>query len=253
MTKRLQSTCLESDIEIALVDKGFFRSPNLPRSEWNAVPENLKPIVRRLLPLIDEEKARWEGDKLIVPNAVASQFPESIASALGLPSPAPVFVDISFIGTIAKDPCVQVDWKDTNYQTIAPQRTGLLIKWGNRIGRLQGPLHALIDAIDRFNDVAFDALSLRVERWNEVSTALATVNPNVDNVDGYTKSLTVFQAGSFALDVRGVGDRIDDFMPVLMHRGKAKSLEDNAPTLDLDVPPGAQEPLVARFNQFERI
>jgi hypothetical protein len=69
--------------------------------------------------------------------------------------------------------------------------------------------------------------------------------------DVSTRSLTVFQAGSFALDVNEVRAGID-FKPVLMSRARAPSLEDDAPAEDLDgtdatIPPEGTVNEVTRY------
>ncbi|MET1046372.1 MAG: DEAD/DEAH box helicase, partial [Hyphomicrobium sp.] len=49
--------------------------------------------------------------------------------------------------------------------------------------------------------------------------------------DDYLRSLTIYQAGSFALDTRETVDG-PDFVPILMSRRKGASLDDNAPAED---------------------
>jgi hypothetical protein len=51
--------------------------------------------------------------------------------------------------------------------------------------------------------------------------------------DGFLETFTLYQAGSFALDVRETSDGVD-FTPILMGRNMAVSLEDNAPAVDVD-------------------
>ncbi|WP_204302542.1 hypothetical protein, partial [Klebsiella pneumoniae] len=51
--------------------------------------------------------------------------------------------------------------------------------------------------------------------------------------DEYLSSLTIYQAGSFALDTRETVNG-PDFVPILMSRHKGASLDDNAPAEDDD-------------------
>ena len=74
-------------------------------------------------------------------------------------------------------------------------------------------------------------ISRRVECWGAVKEALSRVAPEAVHADEYTKNLTVFQAGSFALDVTESFKGID-FKPTLMSRAMAHSLDDNAPGVD---------------------
>ena len=250
MTKRFQSKCYSDRVEIVLLNSGVISSKQATRGEWNSVSDPLKLAVRKLLALVDEGKAEWNGDILGASNSAVAEFSNSLAVSIGLPGPAEVFADISFHGTIGDpDPFVRVAWQDTSYQQISPKRTGILLEWGSRKGRLQGPLFDLVEGIDRLNAVAKGEIGNRIERWTDVTRALGRVNPDIVTADEYTKSLTVFQAGSFALDVKSRLDQIDDFVPILMSRTKARSLEDNAPTEDIGPPGGDQEPSDAMVDE----
>jgi SNF2 family DNA or RNA helicase len=237
MSKTFATTCHPDFIEVGLVDKPLLgRAKPVARSEWNSASGGLRPAALRLLALASDGSAEWRGDALCIPNEVACEFPGVLADAIGLPPPAPVMVDVSFHGgaITSENPYIQTEWKLTTYQSIEPKRVGLRLDWGGGSGRLQGALYTLIDAVDAFNAVSGSTLDDKVDRWASVSAAVKRVNPNSAEVDAYTKSLTVLQAGSFSLDVSALGERVDDFRPVLMQRSKAKTLDDNAPTEDLD-------------------
>jgi SNF2 family DNA or RNA helicase len=235
MTPAFSSVCRSDCVEIALIDKGLFRSKPLDETAWKAPAASIAPVARRLLPLVDEGIATWKQSKLVVSNEAAADFPDSISSILGFPPLAPIILDIAFHGRIGEaDSSVVTEWKDTNYRVIAPSRSGIQISWGKQIGRLAAPLFQLIEAIETFNSTPAEQLSKRVEAWSMVTHALNRVDPETVNADAYTKNLRVFQAGSFALDVRMPGSQRIDFDPILMSRSLARSLEDNAPAEDLD-------------------
>jgi superfamily II DNA or RNA helicase len=193
----------------------------------------LQPIARRLIALARDKVATWDGNKLLIANDTAAEFTSSFGGTIGLPGPAPVMVDVSFAGTLSSDPSVRLIWKDTSYLIIDPQRIGILLQWGGRSGVLQGALLQLVAAAEAFNAVAQKPVEERVEKWAAVTAALARVDPAMVEVDEFTRSFTVFQAGSFSLDVRDIPGSLD-FVPVLMSRSKARSLDDNAPALDTD-------------------
>ena len=251
MSRKIVSTCLPDVVDVSIIDKPFMgKATTVRRSEWNSAPDELRPWALRLLALVSDGVARWEGDRLRIPNEVACNFPSALANAIGLPPAAPVMVEVSFHGgaITGNKSYIQVDWKQTNYQEIEPQRVGLKVSWNGKSGRLQGMLYSLIDAIDGYNQVSASSLEARVAEWSRVSAAIKRVDPNSVSADAYTKSLTVFQAGSFSLDVTAIGERVDDFLPVLMQRSRARTLDDNAPTDDLDAPsdepPGPNEDLI---------
>lgn len=247
MALRFKAACLPDRVEVTLVKPGLlFGETVRPQEEWLTVVGPLAQAARRLLPLVAEGKATWRGDTLLVDNAAAAELPAGVASLLRLPEIAPLLVDIAFHGAISDESSrIETEWRETSYSRISPTRSGIEIRWGERSGRLSEPLLRLLDAIDGFNAAAGKDIDARVARWGEVTKALAVVNPDSATADSYTKGLTVFQAGSFALDVTRTGDGID-FAPVLMSRERARSLEDDAPVLDdeLDAEGGAFEQLV---------
>jgi SNF2 family DNA or RNA helicase len=235
MAPVFSSVCRSDGVEIALIEKGLFRNKPLDENVWKDPPALVAPFTRRLLPLVDEGLATWKDSKLIISNETAAEFPDLIASTLGFPPLAPVILDIAFQGRIGEvDSAVVTEWKDANYRVIAPSRTGMQLSWGKEIGRLSAPLFQLIEATETFNRMPGGQLSKRVEAWSMITRALNRVDPDTVNADAYTKNLRVFQAGSFALDIRMTGSQRIDFDPVLMSRSLARSLEDNAPAEDLD-------------------
>jgi len=246
MSKTFVTTCHPDFIEVRIFEKSTFgKGKMVARGDWASAPDKLRTSALGLLALASSGSAKWHGDALLVPNEVACEFAGGLADAISLPPPAPVMVDISFHGgAITSDsPYIETDWKLTTYQAIEPKRTGLVIDWGHGSGRLQGALYSLVDAIDGFNKVSKSTLENKIDRWGRVSLAINRVNPDSASADAYTKSLTVLQAGSFSLDITALGERVDDFRPVLMRRSKAKSLADNAQAEEFDVPAEeAQEP-----------
>lgn len=247
MALKLKSECRADHVEVTLVNVPLIGQRSVrPPAEWEGVPERLAKLTHRLLPLVAEGGAEWGGDALLIDNHVVAGFSSGIATQLGLPEIAPLFVDVSFHGAISDETSrIATDWRETSYGRITPTRLGIEIRWGARTGRLTAPLYRLLEAIDGYNATDGKDLDARVRRWSEVTSALAVIDPEAVAADSYTKSLTVFQAGSFALDVARNGDGID-FVPVLMSRERARSLEDDAPVLDdeVDAEGGAFEQLV---------
>ena len=251
MSRKFVSKCLTDAVEVSIIDKPRLgKAKTISRSGWSSVGDDLRSWTLRLLALASEGTARWDGDGLLIPNEVASNLPGALAHAIALPPAAPVMVEVSFHGgaITSEGSYIQTDWKQTNYHDIEPKRIGVMVSWSGREWRLQGPLYALVDAIDEYNRVSASSLEARVAAWGRVSAAIKLVDTDSVSADAYTKSLTIFQAGSFALDVSAIGERVDDFVPVLMQRSKARTLDDDAPTDDLDAsseePPGANKDLI---------
>ena len=89
----------------------------------------------------------------------------------------------------------------------------------------------LLEAIDGFNDSVGSDIEARITNWQPVQVALQEVTGSEVKADGFLGSLTIYQAGSFALDTRETANGLD-LVPVLMGRSKAPSLDDNAPVRD---------------------
>ena len=247
MAIKLKATCLPGHVEVSLFATSIFGRPtSKPREEWADAPEALARVLRKVTPLVPEGHATWDGDKLLIANDAAAALPAGVAVGLGLPEIAPVMVDISFHGAVSEEGSrIDAEWRETSYGKIAPTRSGIALRWGERSGRLSAPLLRLLDAIDGYNAARGKGIDVRVARWGDVTSALSQVSPESVSTDSYTKGLTVFQAGAFALDVTRTGNVVD-FCPILMSKERARSLEDDAPVLgpDEDAGGGAFEDLV---------
>ncbi|WP_204351981.1 hypothetical protein, partial [Klebsiella pneumoniae] len=73
----------------------------------------------------------------------------------------------------------------------------------------------------------------RISAWQFVQDALSGTTGTQIKADEYLSSLTIYQAGSFALDTRETVNG-PDFVPILMSRHKGASLDGNAPAEDDD-------------------
>jgi len=247
MALKFKTKCLSDVVEVTLINAPLIgRASVRLKDDWLRAPEPIAAIARRLLPLVAEKNASWRDDALLIKNGVAAELPAGIASMIGLPEIAPLIVDIAFHGTISEQNSrIETEWRETSYGRIYPTRNGIEIRWGERSGRLTAALFQLLESIETYNTTAGHGIDTRVSRWKDVTKALNLVSPDSVKQDHYTKGLTVLQAGSFALDIRRTGDEID-FVPVLMRRERARSLEDNAPVLDeeTDATGGAFEELI---------
>jgi hypothetical protein len=250
MEYRFEAHCSPNLVEVLLTKhRMLLANETLDPASWKTMPHPISSVVRKLLSLIDDGQATWHESKLVIPNSVAAEFHGTFASAIGLPQPAPIMLDISFHRTIGdRSGQIEIEWKDTHYRSVVPSRSGISVAWGGKTWRLSGPLFDLVEAIESFNRIPGTDTPRRVECWGKIKNALTRVDPKAVDVDDYTKSLTVFQAGSFALDIaEGRGGL--DFKPVLMSRSKARSLEDNAPTLEL----GDSDEAIEEANPFEEL
>ena len=91
--------------------------------------------------------------------------------------------------------------------------------------------HGLLNAIDAFNTtIGADPLE-RIGAWGAVQSALSDATGQEITTDNYLRSLTIFQAGSFALEIAETPTG-PDFLPVLMARSKLQPDRDETTVPD---------------------
>jgi hypothetical protein len=95
-------------------------------------------------------------------------------------------------------------------------------------------------AIDGYNATVGSPVEERVGLWHPVQEALEHCTGSQVRADGFISSLTIYQAGSFALDIRETAQE-PDFTPILMSRSKGARLEDEAPAAET----GDEEPVAS--------
>jgi hypothetical protein len=196
--------------------------------DWPSLPDMQGRAARVLLGLAKSGDVTVHADGVALSHDAAARLPSSIADALGLPQLATLSVTLSFNGRVdSAEGSIRTRWYDPNLRVVLPKRTGAFLEWGGEKGRLTSGLFNLLKAIDAFNGSIGSPPEARIALWQPVQTALRDMT-GLEVKDEYLRSLNIYQAGSFALDVRqGVGG--PDFVPVLMSRSKALSLDDDAP------------------------
>ncbi|WP_224407281.1 DEAD/DEAH box helicase [Afifella sp. IM 167] len=119
-------------------------------------------------------------------------------------------------------------WLDPNKRPLRASRMGAFLQWGQEQGRLSPELFSLAEAIDCFNSTTGQPPESRVAAWGPVEADLKAITGQQVTADAYLRTLSIYQAGSFALDVRET-EAGPDFVPILMGRDRAPTLEDDAP------------------------
>jgi superfamily II DNA or RNA helicase len=204
----------------------------LPRAEWATLPR-LRPAVRALEALVVAGRADATDTEVVLPAAEAVALSPEIADLINLPPLAAVSLRLGFEGRVeSPGGAIRLRWSDRDYREIRPERTGLLLAWGVERARLSASLFRLVEAVDAYNATQGRPLEERVATWLPVQESLRETLGAEVSADGYAASLTIYQAGSFALDVRETPRGVD-FEPVLMARAKAASLDDDAPAEEI--------------------
>lgn len=217
----------DDGVSFQFLDRGFLRSKSLSPEQLPAITGPLQPAVRFLLSSLEQGGARVLDTRILLSHGSAAAMPASIASALSLPPLAALSLNVTFEGRIEQpEGRLRLRWQDPNFRTISPERIGAFLKWGDFWGRLSSPIFALVEAAEAFNASVGQPTENRIAHWMPVQSALRAATGQEVSSDNYTGSLTLYQAGSFALDVQETSDG-PDFTPVLMSRSKAIPTEES--------------------------
>src|SRR5690606_23211103 len=169
---------------------------------------------------------------IIMSHDAAVALPASVAERMNLPVLAQASATLSFQERVeSPSGNIRVRWYDLNSRSIQASRIGAFLKIGDRFGLLAEPVYRLMEAIDGYNSTQGQSADSRIESWGPVQEALRDAIGESISADDYLGSLTIYQAGAFALDVRETAHG-PDFVPILMSRDKAVSLEDFAPAAE---------------------
>jgi superfamily II DNA or RNA helicase len=236
MAARFRSDVGHDGVRIIVVEKSFFgRETPVTRSAWGKTPA-FRPAVRALADLVERGDAIATDVEVRLSSEAAAALAPDVADGIGLPPLAPLGLAIALDSRIEKpDGRLRLNWTERNGQEVRPERAGLALTWGAQSGRLSAPLLQIAQAAEDYNRTAGRPAEERIARWMPVQTALRDVTGQKVRRDKFLETFTIFQAGSFALDVHENENGVD-FTPILMSRDRAPSLEDDAPADDEGVP-----------------
>ncbi|MCQ0987165.1 DEAD/DEAH box helicase [Jiella marina] len=244
MTVRFTHDLRSDGVLITADEKRLLGRKPVMAGEWMALPAPVGNAAKTLHRLVKEGDARSEHDGIFLPNETASRLAPTVADALALPPLASLSATLSFEGKMTdSDARIRVRWYDANLSTIRIERRGSFAVWGDKRARLVRSVFELMEAIDAYNASVGGAPDVRIAAWGPVQAALKrTTGETIRSDDNFLKSLSVYQAGAFALDVRETTNG-PDFVPVVMGREKATVEEDDAPIgkgADDETVPGAR-------------
>ncbi|WP_156311817.1 DEAD/DEAH box helicase [Methylobacterium platani] len=242
MAIRLRAALDTAGITVAAEERRMLgRTRTVPLAEGSRVPE-IRSALRVLNGLVAEDRAQREGEVIRLSHAEAAALPPDVLKGIGLPELARVSLDLAFEDRVDSEKgWLRLRWRNERQAEIRPERVGLVLRAQGLEGRLSPALLALVEAAEGYNASRGQPLEARVAAWMPVQQALRdALGPEV-GADAYTRNLTFYQAGAFALDVREAPHGVD-FTPVLMAREQAASREDDAP--DPIVEEGEADPLL---------
>jgi superfamily II DNA or RNA helicase len=238
MTLQFAFTPTADGGEVRLSEQKLFGRRIIAPAQWpDAGDQPLAPALRLVRKLIASGEASIDGEVVRVGATDLVDAPGSVLAMLGLPPMAPLSLALSLHGRIeSPDGWIDTRWTDDSFREVHPTRTGVVVRFAGRDGRLTGPLVAMLAAIEGYNETRGADTATRLQRWGAVQTEMERHSGAKIEADRLLKSFRIYQAGSFALDVRETpsGAEID---PVPMSRGMRSSLADEtaAPESGTDV------------------
>lgn len=220
----------------AFEKRSFGRVNDIPHSSWSAAGLDREALLE-LESLVDNGAAKSTGQEVWLTLTDAVSITDRISVALRFPPPAALGLSIALDGRIEDARgLLKLRWTDKGGSEVRPKRTGLLLQWGEQVGRLSSTLFALIGAVDSYNETVGGDLEQRVSAWLPVQDALKRITGAEVQRDGFLQTFTLYQAGAFALDVRETSNGVD-FAPVLMSRNQAFALQDDEPNSAAEIEP----------------
>ncbi|MEN3792180.1 DEAD/DEAH box helicase [Fulvimarina sp. MAC3] len=219
----------ETHLSLGVEERRLFSRKPISVSEWTALNSSIGQVSRSLSRLEDAGKISIDGERYVLPFQTICELSQAQAEAIGLPSVATVSATLSFEGKMTDpDGKIRVRWYDAADNVVRPKRTGCFITIGTKTYRLSQPLYALSEAINAYNSGEGCEPEERIRRWAPVQSALKqSFGRDVASDDVYLKSLSIYQAGAFALDVRETANG-PDFVPVVMGTQKKAIEEEQA-------------------------
>ena len=232
MSPRFRCEVAASGLRVFVVERSFFgRELATSRRTWGRTAA-LRPAVRALEDLVERGEAAAGDAEVRIPSMTAAALAPEVADRLGLPPLAPLGLDVTLEGRVeTPNGVLRLRFSEKNGQEVRPGRAGLQLTWGTLSGRLSAPLLRIAEAADGYNRTRGEAPEVRIAAWMPVQAALRDATGQRVRRDGFLETFTVFQAGSFALDVHEREGGVD-FTPILMSRDRAPSLEDDTPADD---------------------
>jgi len=215
---------------VELVRKTLVARKVVDISKWQNEKGLVAAPVRSLLRMQHDGSAEIRGAGLFLPSQIVGALSASVADAIGLPAPANLSATISFEGILNQPEArLRVRWYDANFSIRTVRREGAFLIVGSDRARLLAPVYHLMEAIDGYNATEGESPKARISAWGPVQDGLRrTTGLNVDAEGEYLQSLSIYQAGSFALDIRETANG-PDFFPVPMAKSKIELSDDSPP------------------------
>jgi hypothetical protein len=146
-----KSAIAAEGIRVTLVETGFLRGATpTPRRFWGTRADRL--ALRAIGTLIDDGPAISSDVDVFIPSTAAAELSVEAADRLGLPPLARLGLAVALENRVeTPEGMLRLRWTDRSGQEIRPERTGIVLKWGEQAVRLSAPLFRIVQAAEGYN------------------------------------------------------------------------------------------------------
>lgn len=204
--------------------RGLLGRKTVPYADWPTKIATDQPTLRFLSHSVNAGELLPLDLGLFASSEFILALPVTQLETLGVPGQVGLSVTVSLKGRIdSSDSMLLLDWQDQNSRTIMPDFHGPFLRLGGDWGRLSHPLFDVHIAARDFNNSTGRIFAERLPLWQRFQEKLKTHLGREVSADKLVASLTIYQAGAFALDVRETASG-PDFLPVLMSKSAQPEL-----------------------------
>lgn len=181
------------------------------------------PAASAIANAIESGAARLEGEEVTVTAREVASWPESTATALGLPPNVPLGLDIRLSGAIGKrGASIAARWLQPG--RVVPARItrceGLWLDVGEQKFRVASPFFEVLELVGRFNAIDENSLEEHFRAWAEIRACLGEERSSA-LTDGFLRSFRVVSASALTLAI-STDERGDlQIAPVLLTAERA--------------------------------
>jgi len=223
---------LPDGARIEFEQRNLLGKKTVPFPEWHKKGGHLSATIRFIEHGLADGQITQEGSSINAPSEWILSLPTSQVEALNIPPLAGLSVNISMSGRIdSDDSTLQLVWQDQNLRVVLPEIMGPFIRVAGEWRRLSLSLYKINAAAMAFNQSAGTNFESRLPYWQAVQSILQSTIGHEIATDRFVGTLTIYQAGAFALDVRETPNG-PDFIPILMTKSLSSELGDIDDTAD---------------------
>ncbi len=198
-----------------------------------------------------EEGASQHDDQYVLPVALISHWPETVALELGLPPNCPLALDLRLSGALGRDGAKLAGrWLQPG-KTVPARDVEVRDGWlhhSEKVYRLQAPLFEISQRVEAFNQLPAHDLDGQFRVWAGIRSCLGDAAAG-QLTDGFLKSLRVVTASAFTWSIRSNAHGQIELVPSLL----TEQLSEDGQTTEMvpALPPVDAEVFAHRLDQMK--